>query len=304
MTKSWTGLLVAALAFLPAEAEQYWVIGTSEDGGWYDVNKTYVNDSNLCWAASASNMLAWWQDHNPEYNDLALINNPQTPQGADAIFENFTTAFTNNRGRTAFGWLWFLNGQTIPPYTPDLRLGGDALGGYYQEAISTLYPELDIKLDFDDFLSVDDPAHFVSAYIKEAIQMGCGVTLGICSDVHNVHHAVTLWGIDFNEETQLITSLYLTDSDDVQYTGDVDKLFMASCDILEKELSQQPDGKEMKKMLSLSYTDEESGRTWYDDTYYVLGVDLIRTVQMSTPEPAAGTLGLLALAALCGRRRR
>ncbi|MBM6759643.1 IdeS/Mac family cysteine endopeptidase [Bacteroides mediterraneensis] len=41
-----------------------------EGCGWYDCNKTFEykgNDGNMCWAATASNLLHWWLNHNSKY---------------------------------------------------------------------------------------------------------------------------------------------------------------------------------------------------------------------------------------------
>ena len=44
----------------------FWTDGVSEAGGWNDVNKSCVDDghieANMCYAASAANIIAWWQD--------------------------------------------------------------------------------------------------------------------------------------------------------------------------------------------------------------------------------------------------
>lgn len=58
-------LFCLAISVFRATATEYWVDGVSRNGGWYDAVK-YGNlndsrDSNLCWAASAANMLQWWQ---------------------------------------------------------------------------------------------------------------------------------------------------------------------------------------------------------------------------------------------------
>ena len=48
--------------------EQY--LTWAEGCGWYDCNKSYENyedDSQMCWAASASNVLSWWMCLNKEY---------------------------------------------------------------------------------------------------------------------------------------------------------------------------------------------------------------------------------------------
>lgn len=48
--------------------EQY--LTWAEGCGWYDCNKShgnYEDDSQMCWAASASNVLSWWMCLNKEY---------------------------------------------------------------------------------------------------------------------------------------------------------------------------------------------------------------------------------------------
>ena len=297
MTKSWTGLLVAALAGLPpVQGTEYWVLGTSQTEGWYDVNKTFSQDfpdSQLCWAASASNMLAWWQDHNPEYNDLAAMD---TPKGAQDIFDTFKTAFYNKGGVQYNGILWFMVGTNIPNQKPL----DPPLGGYYKEAIIQLSDERPTYSWFEDASELGD-ASFVSQYIKEALQEGFSLGLGIIGDT--MQHAVTLWGIDFNEETQMIEKMYLTDSDDIFLTnGDVPTLFEASCRAVQKELETTEGGKEMLEVLGIAST--RNGVTWYDDSVYLMGLTPIATIPNMVPEPGTATLGLLALAALCGRRRR
>lgn len=66
---------------LAAHAQPVFVEGVSLDGGWYDCNKTtkwnwqaskptgyyssgdwILDDSAMCWAHAASNILQWWQD--------------------------------------------------------------------------------------------------------------------------------------------------------------------------------------------------------------------------------------------------
>lgn len=53
---------------LTIEESQY--LTWAEGCGWYDCNKSMnydENDGNLCWAASASNMLIWWMNQNRAY---------------------------------------------------------------------------------------------------------------------------------------------------------------------------------------------------------------------------------------------
>ncbi len=299
MTKSWTGLLVAALAGLPpVQGTEYWVLGTSQTEGWYDVNKTFSQDfpdSQLCWAASASNMLAWWQDHNPEYNDLAAMD---TPMGGQKIFDTFKTAYENDGGLQAHGILWYLQGDTNDEYLPPLTEEGKEMGGYYGNAITQIYSELPISLGLYD-LRVAGSASLVSQFIKDCIVTGYSVGLGMYG---NISHAVTLWGIDYNEEKQMIEKMYLTDSDDIRLTnGDVPTLFEAECSALQVELTKTDGGTVILEQLGISC--ERSGQDCYGEVYAGL-VSILMTDRSNVPEPATATLGLLALAALCGRRRR
>ena len=299
-------LFLAALAFLlPAQATEYWVPGTSREGGWYDVNKTFSQefpDSQMCWAASASNMLAWWQDHNPEYNDLAAMN---TPRGGQEIFDTFKTAYENDGGIQAYGILWYLQGDTNEDYLPPLTEEGKEMGGYYGNAITQIYSERPISLGLYNVQGANS-AFGVSEFLKECIVNGYSVGLGIYGktiDGKDIAHAVTLWGIDYNEETQMIETMYLTDSDDIYLTnGDVPTLFEAECRELEVEFATKEGGSIMLKQLGISST--RGGIEWYDDTVYVGVANILMTDRTLVPEPATSTLGLVALAALCTRRRR
>lgn len=43
----------------------YWTEGGSIETGWYDAEKNQIEDDmddNMCYAASASNIIAWWQN--------------------------------------------------------------------------------------------------------------------------------------------------------------------------------------------------------------------------------------------------
>lgn len=53
------------------QAAEAWAYGVSREGGWVDfdkdaVNKPYMDDEGMCWAAAASNVITWWEGHNAE----------------------------------------------------------------------------------------------------------------------------------------------------------------------------------------------------------------------------------------------
>ena len=45
----------------------FWVSGVTEESGWHDANKIDNDDGtaddNMCYAASAANLIAWWQEN-------------------------------------------------------------------------------------------------------------------------------------------------------------------------------------------------------------------------------------------------
>ena len=79
--------LCAGLA--QAETTTVWAKGVSAEGGWYDVNKQGPNDDNdgdknMCYAASAANLITWWQD------SLTVV-----PTGTPTDAESVWTAYKN-----------------------------------------------------------------------------------------------------------------------------------------------------------------------------------------------------------------
>ena len=55
--------LIAASALPAAAVTTIFAPGVTKESGWYDTNKAFTNqDSQLCWAATATNIVAWWLD--------------------------------------------------------------------------------------------------------------------------------------------------------------------------------------------------------------------------------------------------
>lgn len=104
-----TLICVALWGLSSARAETVWVTGVSQEGGWYDANKTIEKDGdeNLCWAASASNLLAWWQ---AQYQIPANI-----PNSIDAIWSKYkASAMVDEGGDTHVAIQWWLTGVYLP----------------------------------------------------------------------------------------------------------------------------------------------------------------------------------------------
>ena len=94
--------------------------GVSLESGWYDVNKvkdgTVNGDINMCWAATAANILQWWQDRYVEQGN-------ELPEGCPdgkgetyelAIMEVFHTQWDNTYGGHAFHAVkWYFEGVNV-----------------------------------------------------------------------------------------------------------------------------------------------------------------------------------------------
>lgn len=317
---------------------EYWVPGVSRESGWKDVNKQmteddyeheiYTGDSRLCWAAAASNVGAWWQDYNASH----LVNYQDgIPQGEQNIFNAFNNAFINDGFHEYWGLRWFMDGapEMYEPYDPAVPEDTPASwimdpartqnGGYYNGIVADLVStsvvqgEMQIVMDEEYGLFVMDvlPLADFSDLLVNAVISG-GVALGIVGEVPDegpYGHAITLWGVKVNKDTNLIESMWVTDSDDlVTFEQDLE-LFELKCYPTKKTQEIYTGEEREYQVYSFEDTLPEGGKRWYAgaDGYneYIDSFAVLRAnVQWTVPEPATGTLGLLALAGLAARRRR
>ncbi len=201
---------LAITAFLAlgglASAATFWVEGVSLKSGWYDADKDSRDVGNMCWAATASNMLAWWQDRNPQFKEMG-------PQGHEAIWNTYRQAFQNCSGEPFYVLQWWFNGVLA---TDKIKLTdyGKGQGGYYKrlaESCGRPFPGTDLKWE--------TVAANSSTRLRELMEQGYAVAIGIRRlDDHNkilpVWHMLSLWGVEFDEKTQQVTAVYLTDSND------------------------------------------------------------------------------------------
>ena len=89
------GFAFAEGADAPDYSHVHWAQGvgvnaeTGEVEGWYDAEKNDREgdaDDNMCYAASASNIIAWWQDN---YSAMASPGAPKALNGAAGIWDSF-----------------------------------------------------------------------------------------------------------------------------------------------------------------------------------------------------------------------
>lgn len=227
MKKTLTILALTA-ALLPlspltarGDTTAYWVKGivwndeTQTAEGWFDAEKDRGangwNDSNLCWAAACSNLVAWWQNQQ-EYEIEA-------PANLDEIWNQYRQTWANVGGHANLGLYWWLdgsyskNGKTIPVL--DNGLSPD-LGGYYSDYLSSSPGFSQKVLDADlKVLEIDGYANArtLSESLVSYIGNGYGVELTWALGSSSSGHSVTIWGVEYDETQSVITHFYLTDSD-------------------------------------------------------------------------------------------
>ena len=222
--------------------------GVTRESGWYDVNKRgngqSHGDINMCWAASTSNIIEWWQDR---YREAGY----ELPEGAVtgpgetyelALMELFHEQWDNSRGGHVYHAVpWYFEGINIcaeaSPGSQSQPLD-DASGGYYKEVWSNIYPHLYHEYDylglytglyvgeFNNYmlwgtgagydLSDEERHRIFSNYVIELMSRGM-ISMGIAlaANLSSLHHATTLWGYEVDNATGLVTKVWITDSDDM-----------------------------------------------------------------------------------------
>ena len=92
-----------------AGAEALWSAGVNAEQGWYDFNKSRNGaESELCWAITAANLIAWWQDNLPS-GELPA----NTPTG-ESVWDIYRSSFSNQGSDPDQGMRWWLNGKYQP----------------------------------------------------------------------------------------------------------------------------------------------------------------------------------------------
>ena len=221
-----------------AEAATYtgsfWTDGVSEAGGWYDAEKTLIegdSDDNMCYAASASNLIAWWQN-----GKVGSTLTSDAPRQLEGIWKDFVSnnQIQDQGGDALSAINWWVSGVYMPKtpeeweryYMKKDEWAGDDLPltlpereGYYydqyalnQQKLSELF--IDVVTEDTRVTEID---------FAQLLKGGCGISLGIETasvptdgeddDEHVAGHAITLWGVEYGEDGKLST-IWITDSDD------------------------------------------------------------------------------------------
>ncbi len=162
-------------------------------GTWYDAEKSASNteDDDLCWAATASNVLAWtgWGSVLDLYT-------------TDEIFQYFQDYWTDAGSFPTSAWVWWFQG-----WNPTEGNGAslDVKGG------ADFYSTLNV---IENYIQYEEDTADALPAIDKFLNDGCGVGLGVYSDA-GMAHAITAWGFTYDESNpDYYTGVYVTDSDD------------------------------------------------------------------------------------------
>lgn len=184
-----------------AETKELWAYGVSKDSGWYDTTKTWSGDTNLCWAATAANMLSWWQHWDAN-------NSTSAPQGALNIYDQLKSDYGKDLTdyHAGVGIDWWLVGANHSGRTSSVFTKGG--GAYYLDIYSSNYEtQADYFVFYDSF---SDP--LITALSATSMNV-VGLGLGKTND-EDAGHSITLWGIEYDDTSQVVSKIYVTDSDD------------------------------------------------------------------------------------------
>ena len=174
--------------------------------GWYDCNKIEpetghqnddTSDSNLCWAASASNLIYWWLDRNQESIRRYGKFNPDEWTYVDAlncpIFHYYNDHFPNVGNNVAAGINWFFTGKPAGETLPG--------GGFFKEVIGNRQI-VRVGGSTEYAFSRDLKFAFIN---KEAVEL----THKMMANTH----AITLWGAEFDANDK-VSAIYVCDNND------------------------------------------------------------------------------------------
>ena len=193
-----------------ASGETLWAEGVNEQGGWYDFNKSPDrSDSELCWAITAANLIAWWQEHRAD------VLRPGIPQ-KDKVWQVVRESFNNEGSDPDEAMNWWFSGE----YKPQQSTNGLPNAVVLRQDTGAYYPGMDWrKMLYRDRSPQVSAATFTRAF-TEGFRRGDAFWVGVSflkPDGQRYTHAITVWGVDCEQDETgevRLTALYMADSDD------------------------------------------------------------------------------------------
>jgi hypothetical protein len=188
-------LFACALSATDASAKSV-LLYDNWGGTYHDAEKSPTNteDDLMCWAASASNVLAWsgWG-----YPAAASFS------GEDDIFGYFQSHWTDAGGSVYYGLDWWFDGVNESQGDPWQGAGWsqvDVPGGGFWTGYS-----------LSNYLLYSSNEPYALSNIAYLISYGYGTSLGLTNGAGG--HAITAWGYE-TDDAGMFVGLWVTDSDD------------------------------------------------------------------------------------------
>ena len=221
--------------------------GVNMTSGWYDVNKLSRGgyDTQMCWAASSSNIIQWWQDRYVAAGKSlpsTAVTGPGTKTYTEgykynlALMELYRDLWNNTKGgEVRQGMTWYFEGRNVLE-SMSVENGAQPLsstsGGYYSSVWIQILPYVYHEYSYlgynnlivGEYLSYDSWTSVAgfSSLIVEFMNKGM-VSLVVSTGVMGGNlHAITLWGYEIDNSTNQITRIWVTDSDDLHQSGSGD----------------------------------------------------------------------------------
>ncbi len=272
------------------------------------------NDSNMCWAATSSNLIEFWQQRYQKQTGLPLPSG--VPGGTDSskrgsvVFDTFVKAWPNTGLGVEEGLHWYFSGyyhqaETIAPSLP---------GGYWAEYCTTLGYQADYdslhKKDYVDFTLISYPTNsdyysydkelnikLFSNAVKAGLEAGSLIALGV-TDLATMGHYITLYGADFDKDG-IIRSVLIQDNNYSKPPTECDVVYNTATATVGSD-----DGKEG----SLPLKEIEYTKITLPDLLSGYGDRQLTSIEYLNlqiiPEPGTAVLSLLSLTIAVLRRRR
>ena len=307
------GLLVSGAVSAPAVEITLFATGVdpSDPATYYNNRQEYTP---TCWAASGSNVIAHWQDHNAPKTDGAAISpwGVEAPQGEQVYwtYRSFYNTYQGGWATTLFRyWLGYHHAGGLRGYNPVMNSEGVYLldtpignGGFYQSYYDSKEDVMAIAWKWSDTTDMTSDTRYttdLSRAIYQALSAGNAVVL----DIKGHLHAITLWGVTFDTDTNLITKAWVTDSSSSTFR----RAGMNEVLVKENNGKLVMDG---DYYYGITASDQWVNRITIDEAHF-LGINSAETLSfirsgIAIPEPAAFGLfaGLFALTSVSIRRRR
>lgn len=181
--------------------------------GWFDCNKVNPSgtaagdDGRMCWAAATSNLIHWWLAQNRATEAVRTYQGPEAVPSDmlhSQIFQLYKNHFPNQGESPLKAINWFFNGvfqKRIYETDPV-----DPLAGFFRTRLGT-------NSLGKEYIGQDLTRDGFNAVVKRALSSRQGMLFIINLGRSWSTHAVTLWGVKFDDEG-LIDTLYMVDNND------------------------------------------------------------------------------------------